>query len=108
MVLEAIKQIEVRLRGGVLSLSPGQRVEAPDAIASALIEQAKGKVRAVPDWLIAWRKVADSVYGITADDHRLLRILDAIGQCDEAFTRGDWGAFTRGAEAVRHAVEGRT
>lgn len=107
MVLEAIGPVEVRLRGGVLSLSPGQRVEAPDAIASALIEQAKGKVRAVPNWLAEWRAVCHLTHEVTADDPRIPSILAAIKLCDIAFEVGDWPAFEQAREAVRHAVEGR-
>lgn len=103
MVLEALAPVEVRLNGGVLSLGIGQRVEAPDHIARALIERARGRVRAVPNWLTAWRTVADSVHGVTLDDPRIPTILAAIQQCDTAFERDDWAAFQMASEGVRRA-----
>lgn len=103
MVLEAIAPVEVRLIGGVLSLGPGERVEAPDLIASALIERANGKIRAVPNWLAAWRVVAELAYGIRVDDSRLPGILAAIEECDAAFGHDDWSAFQMASEGVRRA-----
>jgi hypothetical protein len=58
-------------------------------------------------WLREWEKVADLVYGVTAEDTRLPGIMDALRLCDAAFEQDDWAAFYRGVEKVKRARAGQ-
>jgi hypothetical protein len=108
LLIESVKPLKVNLPTGEVHLTPGVPVELPIEQAQRLLAKAHGKVRTVPrtkpDWFQAWRELAAMTYGITSDDPRLLSIMNALDECDNAFLRGDGFAFERAAEQVRAAV----
>ena len=55
-------------------------------------------------WLKAWQELARLTYGIEPGDPRLAPVLDALNQCDEAFSADDWDAFQHCAQEVKTIV----
>ena len=104
MLIEATKPLLIRFSTGDIRLTPGTPVEIPTAQARRLLLKAKGKVREVPrEWSPTWRELAALTSGLTADDHRLPVVMEALNACDEAYLNGDWEAFRDAAARVRSA-----
>lgn len=59
-----------------------------------------------PDWLTAWRELADRTVGIRKEDPRFAPMTLALDSCDAAFLADDWPAFRRAAEQVRLIARG--
>jgi hypothetical protein len=61
-----------------------------------------------PDWLKAWRELAEVTSGMTKDDPRLETVMRWLNACDVAFTIGTWTGFCEAAEQVRAIMRGRS
>ena len=109
MLIESAKPLKVKWPTGEIHLAPGVPVEFPLEQAQKLLAKAGGKVRIVhpdrPDWLTAWRDLAALTYGITDKDPRFSSVMAALGECDDAFQRGNWSAFQRAADQVRAVMQ---
>ena len=64
-------------------------------------------VNAKPDWLAAWRDVAQITSGLTAEDPRLQPVLAGLSACDRAFEGGDWDAFQTARTALLTVMKGQ-
>lgn len=82
-------------------LGDGKTEQGP----SPLVRKALDLLR--PDWLGAWREVADLTAGICTEDPRFPSIVSALDRCDAAFLAGDWPEFQQAARQVRTVVEGK-
>ena len=72
-----------------------------------LAKEHLGKSRHVqPNWVAAWRELAEATYGLTSEDPRLKPVLAALDGCDAAFIADDWEAFEQAREGVRRAMQG--
>jgi len=60
-----------------------------------------------PDWLKAWRELAEVTSGMTKDDPRLVGVMRWLNVCDTAFTLGTWTGFCEATERVREIMRGR-
>lgn len=72
-----------------------------------LAKEHLGKSRhAKPDWLAAWRELAEITSGLTSEDPRLHPTLAALNVCDTAFEADDWSAFQIARKGVIRAIQG--
>ena len=77
----------------------------PDQLISVSLERG-AKVRTVqPQWVVAWRNLAQLTDGITKDDPQFLSVCDALEKCDRAFEQDKWTVFQQEAESVKRLVE---
>lgn len=105
MLIEAMTPLTVKFSTGEIQLTPGIPVEIPTAQARRLILKAQGKVRETTrGWLPTWRELATLSSGLTANDPRFPKVMDALNECDNAYLNGDWPAFRQAAARVRSAV----
>jgi len=63
------------------------------------------EITARTPWLSAWRELAALTFGITRDDPRFHRVMQALDCCDNAYLANDWVAFQRAGLTVRQLVE---
>ena len=54
-----------------------------------------------PDWLMAWRELAQVTYGIEQDDARFESVMRWLNACDVAFSLGSWDTFCEAAAEVK-------
>lgn len=107
LTLEVLAPITVKRDCKLITLSPGDRLEWPEAQAEKLLAQASGKVRLIAgDWEAAWDELAQATNGIEKTDPRFGPVLAALDQCDHAFEKDDWGQFRQAAKEVHRLVNG--
>lgn len=59
-----------------------------------------------PNWLKAWRELAEVSSGLTKGDPRLERVMRWLNVCDTAFSLDSWPGFCEGAAQVREIMRG--
>ena len=80
----------------------------PDQLINVSLDR-EAKARTVqPQWVVAWRNLAQLTDGITKDDPRFLSVCDALEKCDRAFEQDKWTVFQQEAESVKRLAEGRS
>ena len=73
----------------------------PDQLISVSLERG-AKVRTVqPQWVVAWRNLAQLTDGITKDDPRFLSVCDALEKCDRAFEQDNWTVFQQSVDSLK-------
>ena len=103
MLLEAVdRPIRYTWPEGELRLRPGKPIEVPDDRGQKVLARCGSKVRRVsPDWLAAWRELAQMTDGIQKTDDCFAPVMAALDRCDLAFECRDWSAFQREVELLR-------
>ena len=73
----------------------------PDQLISVSLERG-AKVRTVqPQWVVAWRHLAQLTDGITKDDPRFLSVCVALEKCDRAFEQDNWTVFQQSVDSLK-------
>ena len=106
MLLEAVDcPIRYQWPEGEIRLTPGQPVSIPTDRGLKILKKCGPNVRHVqPDWLGAWRHLAQLTDGITKDDPRFFSVCDALEGCDRAWEQDDWPTFQQSVDRIKAIV----
>lgn len=107
LTLEVLAPLTVKRDGKLIALSPGDRLDWPEAQAEKLLARASGKVRLIAgDWEAAWDELAQATDGIEKTDPRFMPVMAALEHCDAAFEQDNWGLFREVAKEVQRLMNG--
>ena len=102
MLIQALESITVKLPQGVRTLEPGKKYDLSTKQVERLLALAPERVRVIkPNWLAAWRELAEITNGIEKSDRRFHSICDGLDQCDQCFEQDDFPAFQQAASQVK-------
>ncbi len=106
MLIEPLEPLTVRLPEGEQRLLPGRSYSLPVRQAEKLLTKVPGKIRVLkPNWVFAWRELAQLTEGFSKNDPRFLSVCEALEDCDLAFEQDNWTVFQQAAKSVKRLVE---
>ena len=103
MLLEAVETpIRYRWPEGKIDLIPGQPVDVSAERGAKILKKCGAKVRTVqPQWVVAWRHLAQLTDGITKDDPRFLSVCTTLEDCDRAWEQDNWHRFQQSVDSLK-------
>ncbi len=105
MTIEVLAPLTVKRDGKLITLSPGDRLDWPEAQAEKLLARAPEKVRRIAgNWLAAWHNLAQATNNIERTDPRFMPVMAALEHCDAAFEQDNWGLFREAAKKVQRLI----
>jgi len=91
------------------SLSTKNFENIEDALSPSDVLSQPGQSQTVgvqmPDWLSAWRELAERTSRLSSADPCFKRVLQALEFCDVAFAQDDWNGFQKARNRVARALK---
>lgn len=106
MLIEAVScPVRYQWPGGEIKFEPGQPIRVEAERGKKILKRCENMVRTVqPNWLEAWRDLAELTESITKNDSRFHPICDVLNECDFSFQLDDWLAFHEATKRIHTII----